>query len=65
MWIVQVARKRLYTFIVLGMLIMMGSVFAILRTLTDVFPSIRIPVVSVVWSYSGLPAKDMSDRISA
>jgi multidrug efflux pump subunit AcrB len=63
MWIVHVALKRPYTFIVLAMLIVMGGVFAIWRTPTDIFPSIRIPVVSVVWSYSGLPAKDMSDRM--
>ena len=63
MWIVQVALKRPYTFIVLAFLIaIFGSVSAV-RTPTDIFPSINIPVVSVVWTYSGLLPQDMSDRV--
>ena len=63
MWVVRIALKRPYTFIVLAMLIVMGGIFSITRTPTDVFPSIRIPVVGVVWNYTGLPPKDMSDRV--
>ena len=63
MWIVQVALRRPYTFIVLAFFIAIFGSLAALRTPTDIFPSINIPVVSVVWSYSGLLPRDMSDRI--
>jgi multidrug efflux pump subunit AcrB len=63
MWIVEVALKRPYTFIVLAVLIAIFGSLAALRTPTDIFPSINIPVVSVVWTYSGLLPKDMSDRV--
>jgi multidrug efflux pump subunit AcrB len=62
-WIVQVALKRPYTFIVLAFLIAIFGSLAAVRTPTDIFPSINIPVVSVVWTYSGLLPKDMSDRV--
>ncbi|HZC96732.1 MAG TPA: efflux RND transporter permease subunit [Bradyrhizobium sp.] len=63
MWIVQVALRRPYTFIVLAVLIAIFGSMSALRTPTDIFPSINIPVVSVVWTYSGLLPKDMSDRV--
>src|SRR6201981_2799005 len=63
MWIVEVALKRPYTFIVLAVLIAIFGLLSALRTPTDIFPSINIPVVSVVWTYSGLLPKDMSDRV--
>src|ERR1700761_897536 len=63
MWIVEVALKRPYTFIVLAVLIAIFGSLAAVRTPTDIFPSINIPVVSVVWTYSGLLPKDMSDRV--
>jgi multidrug efflux pump subunit AcrB len=63
MWIVQVALKRPYTFIVLAFLIAIFGSLSAARTPTDIFPSINIPVVSVVWTYSGLLPKDMSDRV--
>jgi CzcA family heavy metal efflux pump len=63
MWIVQVALRRPYTFIVLAFLIAIFGSLAALRTPTDIFPKINIPVVSVVWTYSGLLPKDMSDRV--
>src|SRR5580704_14088880 len=63
MWIVQVALKRPYTFIVLAFLIAIFGSLSALRTPTDIFPKINIPVVSVVWTYSGLLPKDMSDRV--
>ena len=54
MWIVKVALNRLYTFIVLALLILLASPVMILRTPTDIFPNINIPVVSVIWSYAGV-----------
>jgi multidrug efflux pump subunit AcrB len=63
MWIVQVALKRPYTFIVLAFLIAIFGSLSAVRTPTDIFPSINIPVVSVVWTYSGLLPQDMSDRV--
>jgi len=63
MWIVEVALKRPYTFIVLALLIAIFGTLAAVRTRVDIFPSIDIPVVSVVWTYSGLLPKDMSDRV--
>lgn len=63
MWIVRLALRRPYTFVVLAILLLLGGPLAILRTPTDIFPSIDIPVVSVVWSYNGLSAQDMSQRI--
>src|ERR1700756_3121003 len=63
MWIVQVALKRPYTFIVLAFFIAIFGSLAAVRTPTDIFPNINIPVVSVVWTYSGLLPKDMSDRV--
>ena len=49
MWIVSVALRRPYTFIVLALLITLLGVFTILRTPTDIFPNIKIPVVATVW----------------
>ena len=63
MWIVRVALRRPYTFIVFAFLIAIFGSLSAVRTPTDIFPSINIPVVSVVWTYSGLLPKDMSDRV--
>jgi multidrug efflux pump subunit AcrB len=63
MWIVKLALSRPYTFIVLAILILVISPLVILRTPTDIFPEINIPVVSVVWGYSGLSAEEMETRI--
>jgi len=63
MWIVRVALQRPYTFIVLALLLLILGPLVMLRTPTDIFPSIDIPVVSVVWSYTGLPADEMSNRM--
>lgn len=63
MWIVRIALSRPYTFIVLAVLIVLLGGFTIARTPTDIFPNINIPVVSVVWSYSGLPPEDMANRV--
>jgi multidrug efflux pump subunit AcrB len=61
--IVRIALQRPYTFVVMGMLILIFGVMAWVKTPTDVFPNIDIPVVSVVWTYNGLPPDDMSGRI--
>ena len=53
MWIVLVALRRPYTFVVLAIVIALFGVRAALRTPTDIFPNINIPVVSVVWTYNG------------
>ena len=63
MWIVQIALKHPYTFIVLSLLIAIFGSLAAVRTPTDIFPNINIPVVSVVWTYTGLLPDDMSGRV--
>src|SRR6516225_3244268 len=63
MWIVQLALKRPYTFVVMAILILVMGGVSIFRTPTDIFPNIDIPVVSIIWNYNGLVPKDMSDRI--
>src|SRR6202789_3174262 len=64
MWIVKVALTRPYTFIVLALLILIVSRIVILRTPTDIFPSIDIPVVAVAWTYTGLSPEEMEGRIT-
>src|SRR6202041_4060108 len=63
MWIVRLALRRPYTFVVMSILILIMGGLAIVRTPTDIFPNIDIPVVSIIWSYNGLLPEDMSDRI--
>ena len=63
MWIVRLALRRPYTFIVLAIVILLLGVFAILRTPTDIFPNINIPVVGVIWRYSGLAPEEMATRL--
>jgi CzcA family heavy metal efflux pump len=63
MWIVRLALRRPYTFVVLSILLLIMGPVTILRTPTDIFPNIDIPVVSVVWQYQGLSADQMSKRI--
>jgi multidrug efflux pump subunit AcrB len=64
MWIVRLALKRPYTFIVLSLLLLIIGPLTILRTPTDIFPNIDIPVVTVIWSYNGLPPDQMERRIT-
>ena len=64
MWIVRVALRRPYTFIVLALLLGIIGPLVVLRTPTDIFPNINIPVVSVIWNYSGLPPNEMGNRIT-
>ena len=63
MWLVDVALRRPYTYMVMALLILLATPFALRSTPTDILPDIKIPVVSVVWSYSGLPPKDMRESI--
>ena len=63
MWIVRLALRRPYTFAVFALLILILGVFSIESMPTDIFPNIDIPVVTVVWQYSGLSAQEMSTRI--
>jgi multidrug efflux pump subunit AcrB len=64
MWIVRVALERPYTFIVLALLILILSPVVILRTPTDIFPSINIPVIAVAWQFTGLNPEEMEGRIT-
>jgi len=61
--LVRIALSRPYTFVVLALLLLIVGPLAALRTPTDIFPEIRIPVIGVVWSYTGLPPDQMSGRI--
>jgi CzcA family heavy metal efflux pump len=63
MWIVQVALRRPYTFIVAALLILLATPFVLRKTPVDVFPEIDIPVVAILMGYNGLTAKEMNDRI--
>src|SRR5688572_14539623 len=63
MWLVRIALKRPYTFVVMAMLIVITGVFSIVRMPTDIFPDIDIPVISVIWNYTGLSPEEMEKRI--
>ncbi len=65
MWIVALALRRPYTFVVMALLIIILSPVVIFRTPTDIFPNINIPVISVVWNYAGLSPQDMANRITS
>ncbi|MFZ0815564.1 MAG: efflux RND transporter permease subunit [Candidatus Sulfotelmatobacter sp.] len=65
MWIVALALRRPYTFIVMALVIIILFFVTLFRTPVDIFPSIDIPVVSVVWFYTGMSPQDMADRIVA
>jgi multidrug efflux pump subunit AcrB len=64
MWIVKIALRLPYTFIVLAMLIVLFGGYAILNTATDIFPNIKIPVVATVWRYNGLSPEDIANRVA-
>jgi len=63
MWIVRLALRRTYTFVVAALLIVVLGAVSIYRMSTDIFPNIDVPVVSVVWSYFGMPADEVETRI--
>ena len=63
MWIVRLALRRPYTFVVAALVLLLMMPFVLLRTPTDIFPSINIPVISVIWQYAGLNAQEIEQRI--
>src|SRR5467141_11569 len=63
MWLVRVALRRPYTFIAVAILVLIGGVLAIITTPVDIFPTIPIPVVTVIWQYQGLSPEEMEQRI--
>src|SRR6185312_9983190 len=65
MWIVEVALRRPYTFLVMALLILLAAPLVLLKMSTDIFPEINIPVVSIVWNYSGMSAQEVGERITA
>jgi multidrug efflux pump subunit AcrB len=65
MWIVRLALNRPYTFVVLALLLFLGGPLVAMRTPVDIFPEIDIPVVSIIWSYTGLVPSEMETRITS
>ena len=65
MWIVQVALRRPYTFLVMALLILLATPLVLFQMSTDIFPEINIPVISIVWNYGGLSAQEFGNRITA
>src|SRR5579872_461633 len=63
MWIVRLALRRPYTFVVMSMAILLLGVAAILSMAIDIFPYIDIPVISIVWSYNGISPDEMAARV--
>src|SRR5215471_4311250 len=64
MWIVKLALRQPYTFVVMSLIILILGVLAIYRTPVDIFPVVNIPVVSVIWTYTGMPPEEMTGRIT-
>src|SRR5439155_2391107 len=64
MWIVALALRRPYTFIVMTLVLLILAPIVIFRTPTDIFPEINIPVISIVWNYQGLSPNELSSRIT-
>src|ERR1044071_8756403 len=64
MWIVQLALRRPYTFVIMSMVIVILGVLAIYRMPTDIFPEIDIPIVSVIWTYGGVSPEEMAEVIT-
>src|ERR1700759_3208019 len=64
MWIVKLALDRPYTFVVLALLVLLVSPLVILRTPTDIFPNINLPVIAVSWIYTGMNAEELEGRLS-
>lgn len=64
MWLVRLALRRPYTFVVLSLLLLLSGIYVTRKTPTDILPEIDIPVISVVWTYGGLPAQQMEQQIT-
>ena len=65
MWIVNIALRRPYTFIVMALLILLSTPLVLYKMATDIFPEINIPVISVIWQYGGLSAQEMGQRFAS
>src|SRR3982074_2899538 len=65
MWIVRLALRRPYTFVVMALVIILLAGLIVPRTPTDIFPEINIPVISVVWNYNGLQPQEIEQRITS
>src|SRR5260221_4704080 len=65
MWIVRLALSRPYTFIVMALVVIMLTPVVLLRTPTDIFPDINIPVISLIWNFTGLEPQEMEQRITS
>src|SRR6202035_3330459 len=63
MWIVRLALRRAYTFVVAALLLLLMTPFVLTKTPTDIFPSINIAVISVIWQFTGLPADQVAQRM--
>src|SRR5437588_1032870 len=63
MWIIRLALNRPYTFVVAALLLLLVTPFVLIKTPTDIFPSIKIPLVSIIWNYTGLSAREIEQRI--
>lgn len=64
MWIVRLALRRPYTFVVMALLLLLSGLWVVRQTPTDVLPEVDIPVISVVWTYTGLPAEQMERQVT-
>src|SRR5258708_23560062 len=64
MWMVRLALRRPYTFVVMALAIMSMGIIAIVRMPADVFPDINIPIVSAIWTYAGVSPEEMADVIT-
>ena len=64
MWIVKIALRAPYTFTVLAVLLLIGGALSTLQMAKNIFPAINIPVVGIIWTYNGLPAQEMAQRIT-
>ena len=62
MWIVNLALKRPYTFIVMAIMIVLATPFVLMSMATDVLPNINIPVISIIWSYTGFSAMSLVEK---
>ncbi len=65
MWIVNIALRKPYTFIVMALLIILATPLTLMRMATDIFPDINIPIISIIWNYSGLSAEEMGSRFTS
>lgn len=64
MWLVRLALRRPYTFVVMALLLLLSGIYVVRRTPTDILPEVDQTVLSVVWTYGGLPAKQMERQIT-